>query len=79
MIVVVDYNVGNIRSVCNAFRHIGCEAELSPEPRAIEDAAGIVLPSGADAVLMASITHFGNYIIKQMKECLTNRGIPVNL
>jgi cyclase len=34
---------------------------------------------GADAVLMASITHFGNYTIKQMKEYLKSRGIPVNL
>jgi len=34
---------------------------------------------GADAVLMASITHFGSYTIKQMKEYLKGRGIPVNL
>lgn len=33
----------------------------------------------ADAVLMASITHFGNYTIKQIKEYLRDRGIPVNL
>jgi len=32
-----------------------------------------------DAVLMASITHFGNYTINQMKEYLKSRGIPVNL
>ena len=47
MIVVIDYNVGNVKSVCNAFRHIGCEVELSCEPRAIEGAAGIVLPGVA--------------------------------
>ncbi len=34
---------------------------------------------GADAVLMASITHFGNYTIKQMKDYLKGRSIPVNL
>jgi imidazole glycerol-phosphate synthase subunit HisF len=34
---------------------------------------------GADAVLMASITHFGNYTITQMKEYLAGRGIAVNL
>lgn len=33
----------------------------------------------ADAVLMASITHFQNYTITQMKEYLRDRGIPVNL
>jgi glutamine amidotransferase len=47
MIVVIDYNVGNVRSVCNAFRHIGCEARLSREPEVVENASGIVLPGVA--------------------------------
>ena len=47
MIVVVDYNVGNVKSVCNAFRHIGCKAALSRDPQTIEDAAGVVLPGVA--------------------------------
>ncbi|MHC4498292.1 MAG: imidazole glycerol phosphate synthase subunit HisF [Planctomycetota bacterium] len=38
-----------------------------------------IVEGGAEAVLMASITHFGNYSIKQMKEYLASRGIPVNL
>ena len=38
-----------------------------------------IVDGGADAVLMASITHFGNYNIHQMKEYLRDRGIPVNL
>jgi cyclase len=38
-----------------------------------------IVDGGADAVLMASITHFGNYTIRQMKEYLASRGIPVNL
>ena len=38
-----------------------------------------IVDGGADAVLMASITHFGNYTIRQMKEYLATRGIPVNL
>lgn len=47
MIVVIDYNVGNVKSVCNAFCHIGCEAKLSCEPADIESAAGLVLPGVA--------------------------------
>lgn len=47
MIAIVDYNVGNIKSVCNAFRHIGCEAKLSGDPAVIESAAGLVLPGVA--------------------------------
>ena len=39
----------------------------------------VITKAGADAVLMASITHYGNYTIKQIKEYLKTRGIPVNL
>jgi cyclase len=38
-----------------------------------------IVDGGADAVLMASITHFGNYTINQMKEYLAERGIPMNI
>ncbi|MHC4113017.1 MAG: imidazole glycerol phosphate synthase subunit HisF [Planctomycetota bacterium] len=38
-----------------------------------------IVDGRADAVLMASITHFENYTINQMKEYLAGRGIPVNL
>jgi cyclase len=38
-----------------------------------------IIDGGADAVLMASITHFENYTINQMKEYLAGRDIPVNL
>ncbi|MHC4622387.1 MAG: imidazole glycerol phosphate synthase subunit HisH [Planctomycetota bacterium] len=47
MIAVIDYSVGNVKSVCNALRHIGCEVELSSEPARIERAAGLVLPGVA--------------------------------
>ena len=38
-----------------------------------------IVDGGADAVLMASITHFENYTIREMKEYLAGRGIGVNL
>jgi len=47
VIAVIDYNVGNVKSVCNAFHHIGCEVELSRDPARIEKAAGLVLPGVA--------------------------------
>jgi glutamine amidotransferase len=47
MIVVIDYNVGNVKSVCNAFRHIGCEVELSKDSQKIKNASAIVLPGVA--------------------------------
>jgi len=45
----------------------------------LEHLSDAIVLGGADAVLMASITHFGNYTIKQIKEYLASRGIPVNL
>ena len=47
MIVVIDYNVGNVKSVCNAFSHIGCRVKLSCEAADIENALGLVLPGVA--------------------------------
>jgi len=47
MIIVIDYNVGNVKSVCNAFSYLGCEVELSREPERIARASGLVLPGVA--------------------------------
>lgn len=38
-----------------------------------------IVEGGAEAVLIASITHFGNFTIRQMKEQLASRGIRINL
>lgn len=38
-----------------------------------------IVEAHADAVLVASIAHFGTFTIKQMKEYLAGRGIPVRL
>ena len=44
MIVVIDYGVGNVKSVTNAVRYIGCDVKVSCERRDIEKAGGIILP-----------------------------------
>jgi glutamine amidotransferase len=44
MIAVVDYGMGNLRSVTNAFRSLGSEISVTREPEAIRDAAAVVLP-----------------------------------
>lgn len=38
-----------------------------------------IIDGGAEAVLMASITHFGECSIRNMKEYLSGRGIPMSL
>jgi len=47
MIVVVDYRVGNVESVCNALRYVGCQAELSRDRHKIVGASGLILPGVA--------------------------------
>ena len=47
MIVVIDYCVGNVRSVCNALKVIGADNKLSAKPEDIRNADGIILPGVA--------------------------------
>ena len=47
MLIVIDYSVGNVKSVCNAFDHLGCPVELSCDRRKIEAASALVLPGVA--------------------------------
>lgn len=44
MIAIVDYGVGNLRSVMNAFEAIGQQAHITSDPRELKDADAIVLP-----------------------------------
>jgi glutamine amidotransferase len=44
MIVVVDYGMGNIGSVCNALRYVGAQIEVTSSPDALARAEGIVVP-----------------------------------
>jgi len=44
MIAIIDYGMGNLRSVLNAFRSIGEAAVLAPTPDVLARADGIVLP-----------------------------------
>jgi len=45
----------------------------------LEHICEVIVSGGADAALIASITHFGNHTIKQIKKYLADRDIPVNL
>ena len=44
MIAIVDYGVGNIRSVERALVHVGAEPALTSDPDDLERADGVVLP-----------------------------------
>jgi glutamine amidotransferase len=44
MIAIVDYGMGNLRSVEKGFKKVGVEAVVTSDPKAINDAGAIVLP-----------------------------------
>lgn len=44
MIAIIDYGMGNIRSVQKGLAKVGADARITSDPRAIADAKGIVLP-----------------------------------
>ena len=43
-IVVIDYGMGNVKSVANGLKAIGAASRLSGDPAELENAAGIILP-----------------------------------
>lgn len=43
-IAIVNYNMGNIKSVENAFRKIGAEIKVTSDPEVINSSSAIVLP-----------------------------------
>ncbi len=45
----------------------------------LDHLADVILRAGADAVLAASIFHFGEYSIREAKEFLGGKGIPVRI
>lgn len=60
MIAIIDYGMGNLRSVQKAFEKIGAPARLVPFPRELERARGIVLPGvGAFGQAMENLRAIG--------------------
>ena len=56
MIAIIDYGMGNLRSVQKAFETAGHRAVVTRDPRAIADASHVVLPGvGAFADCMANL------------------------
>lgn len=75
MIVIIDYNVGNLKSVTGAFKRIGLEAVVSRDEKVIREAKGIVLPGvGTFPTAMKNLERFHLVdLLKERKEA----GIPI--
>jgi glutamine amidotransferase len=63
MIVIIDYEMGNLRSVLKAFKRINADAMISSKIEDIKNASKLVLPG---------VGHFGNGMNKLKKLNLVN-------
>ena len=75
MIAIVDYGVGNVRSVERALAHAGAYPLLISDPGELGDADGIVLPGvGAFAPALENLTAagLGTRVVE-----LARRGTPI--
>lgn len=60
MIVIIDYGMGNLRSVQKAFEAVGHAAEITADPDAVRAASHVVLPGvGAFADAIAELRRTG--------------------
>jgi glutamine amidotransferase len=60
MIAIVDYGVGNLRSVQRAFEHVGAEVVVTAHREVIESASAVVLPGvGAFGKAMSNLDRAG--------------------
>jgi len=60
MIAIIDYGMGNLRSVSKAFEAVGHQAIVTRKPSSIQNASHVVLPGvGAFGDCMAHLDQYG--------------------
>ena len=76
-VTIVDYGMGNIKSLFNAFNYLGASVNVSSDPYHISNSDALVLPGvGSFRVAMNSLTSFGlddvikNAVLNQHKKIL---------
>ncbi len=70
------FDLGLTHAIAEA---VGIPVIASGGVGSLEHLADGVIAGGADAVLAASIFHFGEFTVRQAKECMAARGIEVRL
>lgn len=75
MVVIIDYNVGNVKSVLNATKRIGLETIVSRETEIIKKAEAIILPGvGSFETAINNLKKFN--LIEVLNE-RKDEGIPI--
>ena len=72
MITIVDYGMGNLRSVHKGFERVGFPAVITQDPESIRKASGLVVPGvGAFKKAMENLTELG--LVEPIKEFIASR------
>ena len=81
-IAIIDYGVGNLRSVEKAFTATGCEAIVTANDRELQNAKRLVLPGvGAFAACMKALTKrgFDQLVRERVKQGTPLLGVCVGM
>jgi glutamine amidotransferase len=74
LISIIDYGMGNLRSVQKGLEHVGFPAEVTRDPARIAGAGGVVLPGvGAFGACMDNLRDYG--LIETVRQIIA-RGTP---
>jgi imidazole glycerol-phosphate synthase subunit HisH len=82
MIAIIDYGMGNLRSVQKGFEKIGCDAVVTSDPKLLQEAERVVLPGvGAFRDCMRNLEEAGfvEPILKVIQEGKPFLGICVGM
>ena len=72
MIAIIDYGMGNLRSVQKGFERLGCQAEITRDVPTILGANGVVLPGvGAFSACMENLRRYG--LVEPIREVVTRK------
>jgi glutamine amidotransferase len=74
-VVIIDYELGNVRSVANALQAVGAQVKISRQPEDLRAADGLILPGvGAFGDGMANLQRFG--LIPLLNELVLEQKKP---
>jgi glutamine amidotransferase len=72
VIAIIDYGVGNLRSVQKGLEFVGHEAQITSDPEAISSAEAVVLPGvGAFRACMDNLREYG--LVKAVYQAVDSR------
>ena len=75
-ISIIDYGMGNIQSVKNAFEFLNCHVNITDDPTHLKNSEGLVLP-GVGAFGQAMFNLKDKKIINSLKSAVLEHNIPI--